>query len=696
MKEYRTNELRNVALLGHGSEGKTTLAEAMLFNSGAIDRMGRVEDGNVVTDFDPEETKRHISISIGLAPVEWKGNKLNLVDVPGYFDFIGESAGAMRVVEGAMILVSAVSGLVVGAEKAWTMCEKNGVARMFVVNQMDRENANFMRVCDQLKQKYGTPIVPLQLPIVEGGAFKGVVDVVANKACMFGAKGAYTLADVPAALEGEVASLREAAMEAAAAGNDELMEKYFENGELDQEDLMTGIKLCGADGSLVPVVCCAAAPNLGVQVLMDMASQILPSPEGRTHEGKVPATEETAVRACSADAPFSLLVFKTVADPFVGKLSLFKVMSGTVSPDSMGYNPAVEKAAKLSGLSIMRGKKLIGVDKLNAGDIGAVAKLQNTMTGHTLCDQANPIVYPPVAFPEPQISLAVSAKVQGEEEKVFGGLGRLTEEDPAFALAKATDTGDMLISGQGELHLEVLCAKLKNKFGVSAVLDDPQIPYRETIRKTVKAEGKHKKQTGGHGQFGHCWIEFSPITDPSEGDFIFEDRVVGGVVPKSFIPAVEKGLRECVTHGVLAGYPMVGIRCALYDGSYHPVDSSEMAFRTAARLAYKKGCAEAGPTLLEPVYRIEVRIPDEYMGDVIGDLNRRRGRIMGMNQVDGGQEVIAEVPLAEVFKYATDLRSMTQARGSFKLFFERYEDVPANVAQKVIEAAKKTADEDDE
>ena len=697
MKAYQGQDIRNIAVMGHGSDGKTTLCEAMLFATGAVDRQGKVEDGQATTDFDQEETKRGISISLALAPVEWAGKKINLIDLPGYFDLVGEAAGAIRAAEGALIVLSAVGGLVVGAEKAYRMCGRNGVARAFVVNQMDRENADFGKVVDQIKNKYGTPIVPIQWPIIQGGAFKGVVDIIQNKAFLFGAKGAATAADVPDELADTVAELREAVMEAAAAGGDELMEKYFENGELSVEDTIAGAKVCIADGSMVPVLCCAAAPNLGTAPLMDFVTSLMPSPVGRVTVGTAPGGDKEIERKCEDSQPFSALVFKTVADPFVGKLSFFKVLSGTVTPETMALNTNLaEKPVKLSALYVMRGKKQIAADKLCAGDIGAVAKLTAALTGHTLADPTNPIVYPGIKFPTFQISRAVSAAVQGQEEKVYGGLGKLMEEDPSFQLRKSDETTDMLLSGQGELHLDIICAKLKNKFGVAATLDDPKIAYRETIRKSVTAQGRHKKQSGGSGQFGDVHITFAPITEDTEEPFIFEDKVVGGAVPRNFIPAVEKGLRDCIKKGVLAGYPVVGMKATLFDGSSHPVDSSEIAFRLAARNAYKKACVDANPTLMEPIYRVEVQVPDEYMGDVLGDLNRRRGRTMGMNQTDDGQEILAEVPQAEIFRYATDLRSMTQARGSFKIFFERYEDVPGNIAAKVVEQARKQMIEDED
>jgi elongation factor G len=490
-----------------------------------------------------------------------------------------------------------------------------------------------------------------------------------------------------------VESIREMIVEAAAENDDDLLEKYFSGEELSNEEIRLALRKGIVSADVVPVLCGSALDNAGIQALMDNILEFMPSPEDRpAMVGTNPKSKDMEERIADEKAPFSAQVFKTVADPFVGKLSLFRVFSGTLTTDMSLYNSNKEKTEKINNIFVMRGKKQTAVDKLVAGDIGAIAKLQVTMTGDTICDSAAPIVFDQITFPEPSISLAVNAKNQGEEEKVFTGLYRLEEEDPSFRLEKNTETGDTLISGLGELHIEVITKKLQNKFGVEVVLTDPKIPYRETIRKSVKAEGKHKKQSGGHGQYGHCWIEFEPITDGS-ADFEFVDKIVGGVVPKQYIPAVEKGLRESMEHGVLAGYPVVGIRCTLYDGSYHSVDSSELAFKIAASLAFKKGCAEADPVLLEPIYRVEVTIPDEYMGEIIGDLNRRRGRILGMNPIDGLQQVIAEVPLAEMFKYATDLRSMTQARGSFTMTFERYEEVPAQNAAKIIEQAKREMEE---
>ena len=693
MADYKTENIRNITLIGHGSNGKTTLTEAMLYAAGHVDRQGKVEDGAATTDYDPEEIKRHISISAAVAPVEWKNTKINVIDVPGYFDFIGEMMGPLRVVETAGIVVGAVSGLDVGAEKAWNYSKKNNVCRMFIINRMDAENANYMKVVEQLRGKFGTSVVPLLLPMGEGLNFKGVVNVLENKAYEGTGK---ALKEV--AVPGDMASAIETAMEeiteAAAGADDELMMKYLEGEELTHDEILSGFRAGMANGTIVPVVAVSATTGVGVAKMLDVMSVYLHSPKGSKAQGENPKTGDKVERTCESSEPFSAFVYKTVADPFVGKLSLFRVMSGSITPATALYNSSADKAEKAGGLFLMRGKKQTNVNVLNAGDLGALSKLQFTNSGDTLCDAASPIKYAPIDFPAPCISKAISAAKQGEEDKVFSGLARLQEEDPSIKVEKNTETTETLVSGQGEVHLDVIRNKLASKFGANAVLNDPKIPYRETIRKKVACQGRHKKQSGGHGQFGDVWIEFSPIGDTNI-DFEFEDAVVGGAVPRNFIPAVEKGLRENIRKGVLAGYPMVGLHAKLYDGSYHPVDSSEMAFKTAARIAYKKGCTDASPVMLEPIMHVEVFVPDEYMGDIMGDMNKRRGRIMGMDQVDGQQRVTAEAPMGEMFKYATDLRSMTQARGSFTMTFERYEEMPADAAKKIIESAQKEEEEEE-
>ncbi len=693
MKDYQAKNIRNLSVVGHGSEGKTTLVEALLFTAGAIDRQGRVEDGSTTTDYDPEEIRRQISISAAMAPLEWKETKINLIDIPGYFDFAGEQVGPMAVSDAALITVGAVSGLSVGAEKAWAMCDKAHTSRMIVINQMDRENANFEKALGTITAKYGSHIAPIQVPIVEGGKFTGVACVLENKA-FIGEGKTLKATEIPASVADEVESAREAIMEAAAGADDELMEKFFEEGELSFEEMMHGLRKGIVEGTVVPVVCCSGITRVGLAKLLDNIIDLMPSPAGGVLTGVNPKTGETVERICADDQPFSARVFKTMADPFVGKLSLMKITSGVLTPDITLYNVNAEKTEKPGTIYILKGKKQATTTRVCAGDLCALAKLQTVATGNTLCDAANPVRFDDLQFPAPCISKAVYAKKAGEEDKIFSGLARLMEEDPTIKVEKNVETTESVLSGLGEMHIEVIAKKLASKFGAECVLQDPKIPYRESIRKPIDVEGRHKKQSGGHGQFGDVKIKFRPNDDPNDTEFHFIDSVVGGTVPRNFIPAVEKGLRDNIKHGVMAGFPVVGLTAELYDGGYHPVDSSEMAFKTAARLAFKQ-LTTAMPVLLEPIYHVEVDVPDQYMGDIIGDMNKRRGRIMGMDKVGELQRVTAEAPLSEMFKYATDLRSMTQARGSFTMTFERYEEVPAADAKKIVEACKREDEDED-
>ncbi len=693
MKNYSANKIRNVGVFGHSGEGKTTLVEAMLWNAGVVDRMGRVEDGSSVTDYDPEEIKRMISINAAVAPIEWLDSKINLVDAPGDFDFFAEVIEALALTDSAIIVSSAVSGPVVGTEKMMQMCKKEQKPHMMVVNQIDKENANFEKAVKASQEMFGPSVVPIQLPIMDGNDFVGYVDIVSMKAYKFDGKNEKEV-DIPANLKSSADEAYEALVEAAAATDDALMEKYFDAGELTADEMKVGLASGINDGSIVPVCVCSAALNLGVKALMNNLVHYMPTAD----TAKVPNAintknnEEVKVQI-SPDGKLAARVIKTVADPFVGKISIIRVYSGTLSADIAAYNPNAEKSEKSGAVYVMRGKNLVNTDKITAGDIGAMAKLQFTNTNDTLTDGALPVKFEPIKFPAPSISLAVSAKKQGEEDKVFSGLNRLLEEEPAMAIEKNIETGDVLILGMGEKHIDVICAKLRNKFKVEAQLNDPKVPYRETIRAMAEAEGKHKKQSGGAGQFGVVQIRFEPL---AEGDFEFVNAIVGGVVPKEYIPAVEKGLREAMQRGVLAGYPMTGVKATLYDGKYHPVDSKEVAFKSAARLSYKAACAKASPVLTEPVHRFEVHVPNEYTGDIMGDMSRRRGRVIGMTpHIDGGQIVEAEAPLSEMFKYATDLRSMTQARGTFTSELVRYEDVPANLAQKIIEQSKREDEEEE-
>ncbi|MGI6664502.1 MAG: elongation factor G [Christensenellaceae bacterium] len=692
MKAYDAKHIKNIAVVGHGGDGKTTLVEAFLYDAGAIERMGRVEDGNTTTDFDPEETRRGISLSAALAPLEWKNFKLNLIDVPGYFDFVGESTQAYHLADSALIVINASAGLEVGAEKAYAYCKKHNKPMVFVVNQMDREHADYAKVIDELRTKFGSAITPVQVPIGSGDDFKGYVDLTDKKAYLFKGNGVEA-ADVPADITGVVDEYNEIVIDNAASSVEELMERYFEGEELSKKDILRGLSEGARHGDIYPVYACSAAKNLGVREILDELIHVVPSAADAPTVEAEDAKGEIITIERDANGPFAAQIMKTIADQFVGKINLFKVLRGTFKASTSLYNTTAGEAEKFSNVTIMRGKNLINVDEIQAGDIGALAKLQYSNTGDTLTEAGTRVTFAPIAFEAPSISLAVTAKKQGEEEKVFAGLRRLEEEDPTLSLQKHPETGDMLLSGMGEMHIEVVCQKLKNKFGVEASLSDPKVPYRETIRKAAEAEGRHKKQSGGAGQYGVVNIRFEPLYD-SDVEFEFVNAIVGGVVPREFIPAVEKGLLESMKQGVLAGYPMVNVKATLFDGKYHPVDSKEVAFRSAARLAYRAACVKADPTLLEPIGKVEVLIPDDYMGDIIGDLNRRRGRILGMNPQEEGQQVVAEVPMSEMVKYATDLRSMTQARGSFVINFERYEEMPANMAEKVISEAKFVASED--
>jgi elongation factor G len=686
MKDYKTENLRNVVLIGHGYSGKTTIAEAMLFNTGVLDRFGKVDDGTATTDFDPEEIKRKISISAAIAPCDMNDIRINLIDTPGYFDFVGEVVAAMRVGDSAVITVDSVSGVEVGVEKAWDFVENAKMPALFFVNKMDRENSDFSKVLNQLRMVFGNKVVPVMVPIGSEASFRGVIDLIDMKARVAENNKCIEM-EIPSGFEDQIEEYRNMIIEAVAQTDEQLMEKYFNGEELTADEIIKGFRLGVISGDVIPVLCGAAVKNMGVETLMYTLKKFMPSPADRQYAtGTNIKTKEKFIAKIDASAPFSAQVFKTVADPFVGKISMFKVLTGTMTHDMEIYNVNSEKKEKLSNLFLLRGKKQVMVDKLIAGDIGAVAKLQYTTTGDTLCDFNNPVIYDNIIFPAPSISMAIEPKSKGDEDKIGNGLHRLVEEDPTLRVEKNTETHQTLISGTGEQHLEIITKRLANKFGVEVILSDPKIPYRETIKKSAKAEGKHKKQSGGHGQFGHVWIEFEPILNGNM-DIEFVDKVVGGVVPRQYIPAVEKGLRESMVEGVLAGYPVVNIRCSLYDGSYHPVDSAEMPFKVAASLAYRKGMASANPVLLEPIYHIEVIVPDEYMGDIIGDLNKKRGKILGMEQEGKLQKVTAEAPLAEMFKYATDLRSITQARGSFSMHFSRYEEVPALYSAKIVEAA---------
>lgn len=688
MKIYETENLRNIGIIGHGSCGKTTLTEAMAFNAGLIDRMGKIEEGSTISDYDLEEVKRKISISTSLIPLELNHCKMNLLDVPGYFDFIGEMIAAFKVIDNALIVVDAVAGMEVGTQKACSFVKDYKMPSMIFINKMDRENANFKKTLEQLRVFFGNLIVPFEIPMGEQEDFNGVINVVDMKARK--RNGQKCVDDkIPEGMKEEIQPYREMIIEAVAQTSEELMEKYFDGEELTNEEIYNGLRNGVLEGELIPVVCGSATLNIGVETLMDMLINFFPSPKySKPVEAVNPQSQEEIKRYYTTSESFSAFVFKTIADPYVGKLSLFKVISGSLTPNGEVYNITQGKKEKLNHLYLLKGKKQIEVKKLNAGDVGAFSKLQYTVTGDTLCDPENPVIFETIDFPEPTIAQAIFPRAKGDEDKLGMALQRLREEDPTFRITRNNETKETLISGLGEMHLEIISKHLQNKFGVEVELKDPKIPYRETIKARAKAEGKHKKQSGGRGQYGHVFLELEPFRD-EEKEFEFVDKVVGGAVPRQFIPAVEKGLRECIKGGVLAGYPVTGVRFTLYDGSFHSVDSDEMSFKMAASLAYKKGMLQAKPVLLEPIYHVEITVPESYMGDIMGDLNKKRGRVLGMEPLNGKQKIIAEAPLAEMAKYATELRSMTQARGEFTMKFARYEEVPSYLSGKIIEDTKK-------
>ncbi len=673
---YASKDIRNIALLGHGGNGKTSLAESILFLTGVTDRLGSTAAGNSVSDYDQEEIRRQISISASTMYTEYQKTKINIIDTPGYFDFAGEVAQALRVADIGIICVSAKDGLNVGAEKAWKALSDAGVPRAIYISKVDEEHADFYKTFEQLREKFGPSLSPMSAPIMEGVKVTGLVDILARKAYKYEGKKRNEI-PMPADMADRVEELYSEIAENAAGTSEELMDKYLETMELSSEEIYGALGTGIAECEITPVFCGSAVTGLGTIVLLDAIKNFFPYPR----EGGKRVDE---------NAPAKAIVYKTISDQF-GKFSLFKVISGKVTPDMTLVNARSGAQEKLGHIYYMQGKKNVEVQEIGCGDIGAVSKLSDTKTGDTLCDAKAVEAAPGIEYAVPCYSMAIAPKTKGQEDKVAQGLARLGEEDRSFTITNNAETKQMVIAGAGDIHLDVLCSKLKNKFGVEVELSPAKVPYREKIRKPLKAHGRHKKQSGGHGQFGDVWIEFEPQDE--QEDMIFAENVFGGSVPKNFFPAVEKGLRECCTKGVLAGYPMVFLKATLYDGSYHPVDSSEMAFKTAAGLAYKE-LVNASPVILEPIGLLKVTIPDANMGDIMSDISsKRRGTVMGMNAEGGMQTVEAEVPMAEMSSYAIDLRSMTQGRGSFTLEFSRYNEAPAAVQQKIIEDAKANADE---
>lgn len=689
---YSVQNIRNVCLLGHGGNGKTSLAESMLYLTGGTVRLGNSADGNTVCDYDPEETRRQISISTAVAPVEYNGCKINVLDTPGYFDFSGEVIEALQVADAAIIVCSAKAGMSVGAEKAWKLCEQRRLPRLLYISKTDEENSDYNAAFDTLRERFGKNIAPVAAPIWDADKkVIGFIDVLHKRAFEAGPKGERIEIDVPDDKKPVLDELYDALKESVAETSEELMDKYFSGEDFTYAEMIQGLRQGVKDLSLFPVVCGSAVSGLGTRMLLDIIVELLPSPlEGR------PLMGENADGEVDEFVPFpgalpAALVWKTVSDQY-GKYSFVKVISGNLKPDMQLVNSRTGATEKLGRLYVMKGKKAEEVKELECGDIGAIGKMEKVKTGDTLCDARKVISLAPIPYAEPNYSVAIAPKTRGQEDKVAQGLNRMNEEDPSFHVVNNAETHQMVLYAAGDIQVDVLVSKLKSRFNVDTELKTPRVPYREKIRKTVSKQGRHKKQTGGSGQFGDVWVRFEPNFD--EEEMVFAEEVFGGSVPKNFFPAVEKGLREACVHGPLAGYPVVNLKAVLYDGSYHPVDSSEIAFKTAAQLAYKAAMPEANPVLLEPVGELKVTVPDSYMGDVIGDLNKRRGRVMGMTPTADGEQIIeAEVPMAEMTSYAIDLRAMTQSRGSFVFHFVRYEDCPPAAQAKAIEAAKAMAEE---
>ena len=683
---YSVQNIRNVCLLGHGGSGKTALAESLLYMTGAIDRMGKASDGNTVCDYDPEEIKRQISISMAVAPLEFKGCKINVLDTPGSFDFSGEVMEALRAADAAIIVCSAKDGISVGLEKAWKYCEERNMPRFIYISKTDEENADYNATFDALRAKYGNKIAPVVVPIWdEDKKIIGIIDVM-NKRAYEMRDGKREEIEIPEGKEDVVTQFNDALKESVAETSEAFMDKFFSGEDFTYAEMIQGLRQGVRELSLFPVLCGSAVNTMGSLMLLDYISELLPTPmEGNYHKAtrQDGETEEFVVSPGGVPTAF---VFKTVADQY-GKYSYVKVLSGVIKPNMSLVNATTGETEKLGRIYIMRGKKATETDELGVGDIGAIGKMEKVRTGDTLCDPRKVVALKQIPFAEPCYSVAIAPKTKGQDDKVAQGLYRLNEEDPSFSVVNNAETHQMVLYAAGDIQVDVLVSKLKSRFNVEAELKAPRVPYREKIRKTVQKQGRHKKQTGGSGQFGDVWVRFEP--NPEEEQMVFAEEVFGGSVPKNFFPAVEKGLREACVHGPLAGYPVVNLKAVLYDGSYHPVDSSEIAFKTAAQLAYKAAMPEANPVLLEPVGELKVVVPDSYMGDVIGDLNKRRGRVMGMDPTgDGNQVISAEVPMAEMGSYAIDLRSMTQSRGSFTFHFVRYEDCPPAAQEKAIAEAK--------
>ncbi|HMA67420.1 MAG TPA: elongation factor G [Desulfosalsimonadaceae bacterium] len=681
-----TEKLRNIALIGHGGSGKTTLAEVLLHNAGVTKRLGSVDEGNAVMDFEPEELKRHSSISCAFHPFEWKKTTINLIDTPGDQNFFSDTRMCMQAADAALLVIDAIDGVKVQSEQAWDIAEEFKLPVMIYINKVDRERADFTKAFEDAKNIFEPKPIILQLPIGKEDGFQGVVDLLSMKAITF-ADGKASVGEIPADLKEEADSERETLVENIAEADDELVEKYLEGEELSQNDLYTALQKGIANRTFAPVVCGSAARRIAVDPLYELFVNAMPAPSQRgPKKGFEPGTEKEILRHPDPEEPFSALVFKTIADPYSGRLTVFKVFSGRMGGDGTFYNPNRDVKERYSQLLRLVGKEQKQISEAGPGDIVAMAKLKETKTGDTLCDPAGKVVLESAAPLTGTVSYAIVPKSQGDEDKIFSSLSKLMEEDSALTLERNDETRETLLTGMGQVHIETVVERLKRKYNVEVTLTIPKVPYKETIKKTVSVQGKHKKQSGGHGQYGDCWVQFEPLERGAGYEFV--DQIVGGVIPKTYIPAVDKGIAEAAQKGVLAGYPCIDFKAVLYDGSYHSVDSSEMAFKIAGSLAFKKAAEQAEPTMLEPIMEVEVTTPEDFMGDVMGDLNGRRGRVLGMEGKGKNQVVRANVPMAEVLSYAPDLRSMTGGRGIFSMKFSHYDEVPAQLQQKIIEAAR--------
>jgi elongation factor G len=689
MSKYEPNSLRNIAIVGHGATGKTSLCESLLFIAGKTDRPGRVDDGTSSMDFEPEEQKRRISISAATNFFEWEKHKITILDTPGDSNFAYDTRNCLRIADGTVVVIDAVGGVEFQTEKVWEYADEYKLPRIVFISRMDRERADFFTSVETIKSRLGKKATPVLLPIGKEDNFKGVIDLITKKALIFdGSSGAYKSADIPADMKDIVEKYRENMVEDIAESDEKLMDKYLDAGELSDDELKAGLKKGVMSLSLLPVACGSAVKNIGIAPFIDLVINALPSPVERGPvTGKKPGKDEAETRMPEESAPFSALVFKTIADPYAGRLTLFRVFSGTVTSDSTFYNSSRKITERFGNIFFLEGKSQKTVESLVPGDIAAVAKLKETSTGDTICNEKAAIIFEKVVPPPPIMSFAVSPKSRGDEDKIVSSINRIIEEDPPLTFRREEQTKEMILSGMGQVHIEVSIEKMKRKFGVELTLKTPKVPYKETIKGKTNVQGKYKKQSGGRGQFGDCWLDIEPL--PRSGGYEFADKIVGGVIPQQYRPAVDKGIVEAMLEGVIAGYPVVDVKVSLVDGSYHTVDSSEMAFKIAGSMGFKKGVLACQPVLLEPIVNIDIEIPDEYMGDVIGDLNGRRGKVLGMESKGPNRIIKGLVPLAEILRYAPDLRSMTSGRGTFTYEHSHYEEVPPFIAEKIIAESKK-------